>query len=240
VGDWAHVKIDKNTTTTVYYDDRNKWLEIMGSKRVAGVAALLLFMPSIAWAGDAAPACAPPAGFKDIPPPQIAPLDQLVSHTEEVTIGRPFEEVMEEFEANQRRGYISIQKSDALPGVSGTYLLTTGEWGAPGSRRITCLTDGSTAEEQILLNDRGQTSAEFRYVVWNYTTEKARPVLYGVGDFVRKDLGVRRTRVQWTYSFRLNRRRFPGCLGAVGRFLFRVGFLDRDYAQMMRRTLRAQ
>jgi hypothetical protein len=30
---------------------------------------------------------------------------------------------------------------------------------------------------------------------------------------------------------------FPGNLGGLGRFLFRVGFLDRDYATMMRNVL---
>jgi hypothetical protein len=215
---------------------------VMQSKRIAGLiqTGLLLLIPSVVWAGDATPACVPPPEFKDSSPPQIAAVDQLVCHTEEVILNRSFEVVMKELEASQRRGLVPIRKSDALPGVSGTYLLTNGEWGAPGSRRLTCLTDGSTAEEQILLNDRSLTSAEFRYIVWNYTTEKARPVLYGVGDFMRTDLGNGRTLVRWTYSFQLNRQRFPGYLGAIGRFLFRVGFLDRDYAQMMRTTLRAE
>jgi len=35
----------------------------------------------------------------------------------------------------------------------------------------------------------------------------------------------------------LNRNRFPGYLGGVGDFLFRVGFLDRQYAELMRGTL---
>ena len=87
------------------------------------------------------------------------------------------------------------------------------------------------------MSTRTKSSAEFRYVVWNYTTPKARPILYGVGDFVRTDLGDGRTRVRWTYSFQLNRSRFPGFLGAFGDYLFRVNFLDREYAAMMRRTL---
>ncbi len=57
------------------------------------------------------------------------------------------------------------------------------------------------------------------------------------GHDVRTDLGDGRTHVRWTYSFQLNRQRFPVYLGSFGDFLFRVGFLDRDYAQMMRRTL---
>jgi hypothetical protein len=62
--------------------------------------------------------------------------------------------------------------------------------------------------------------------------------VYGVGHFVRTDLG--RTRVQWTYSFQLNRSRFPGDLGRIGDFLFRVGFLDREYAEMMREVASRQ
>jgi hypothetical protein len=35
----------------------------------------------------------------------------------------------------------------------------------------------------------------------------------------------------------LKQDRFPGELGALGRYLFRIGFLDRQYAEMMRGTL---
>lgn len=35
----------------------------------------------------------------------------------------------------------------------------------------------------------------------------------------------------------LNRGRFPGYLGALGDFLLRVTFLDRDYPELMRNTL---
>lgn len=179
--------------------------------------------------------CAPPPGFRDVPPPEIAPVDQLVSHTEEVIVNRPLNIVLEEAEHTSLNQ--AIRKSNSLPGVAGTYELTNGGFGQPGSRRLVCLTDGSTTLEQVLENKRDKTSAEFRYVVWNYTSEKARPVVYGVGYFVRTDLGDGRTRVVWTYSFQLNRQRFPGRLGSFGDFLFRIGFLDREYAQMMRRTL---
>ncbi len=46
-----------------------------------------------------------------------------------------------------------------------------------------------------------------------------------------------RTRVTWTYSFKLKGDIFPGNFGGFGGFLFRVGFLDRDYAAMMRSVL---
>jgi len=199
---------------------------------VTMVAVILL--TRAAW-GAVPTACAPPPGFRDTPHPTIAPVDQLVSHTEEVIVNRPLDAVLAEAERTTLNQ--AIRKSDSLPGVSGTYDLTSDGAGRPGSRRLVCLTDGSTTEEEILANDRDKNSAQFRYVVWNYTTEKARPILYGVGHFVRTDLGDGRTRVRWTYSFQLNRRSFPGDLGFLGDFLFRVGFLDREYAQMMRRTL---
>ena len=184
--------------------------------------------------GATATACTPPPGFQETEPPAIAPVDQLVSHTEEVVIDRPLDVVQKE--ADQTGLSEGIRKADALPGVSGTYPLTP-NFGQPGSRRLVCLTDGSTALEQIIQKDRDGTSARFSYVVWGYTSEKARPVQYAVGSFVRTDLGDGRTRVRWTYSFQLNRQRFPGYLGPIGDCMFRIGFLNRDYAQMMRRTL---
>jgi hypothetical protein len=196
--------------------------------------ALLIFSTTVLIRADDA-ACLPPAGFKDTPHPAIAPTNQLVSHTEEVIFNKPLDAVLEE--ADHKSLNQAIRKSDSLPGVSGTYDLTSGSFGRPGSRRLVCLTDGATTTEQVLERNRTPTEAHFRYVVWNYTTAKARPIVYGVGEFVHTDLGEGRTRVRWTYSFQLNRERFPGCLGSVGDYLFRVGFLDRDYAQMMRRTL---
>jgi hypothetical protein len=200
--------------------------------RPAGALALMLATRAV-WAD--APSCVPPPGFKDTPHPAIASVEQLVAHSEEVIINRPLAVVLDEL--NRTPLNQAIHKADSLPGVAGTYVLSEGDFGMPGSRRLVCLTDGSTTEEQVLQNDRDQNSAQFRYVVWNYTTEKARPVVYAVGQFVRSDLGDGRTRVRWTYAFQLNRHRFPGYLGPIGDYLFRVGFLDRDYAQMMRRTL---
>ncbi len=204
---------------------------ILNSSLISMIAVPLLTMA--AWS-EVPSGCAPPPGFRDTPHPAIASVDQLVSHTEEVIINRPLNDVLRE--AEQKSLNQAIRKSDSLPGVSGTYELTGG-FGQPGSRRLVCLTDGSTTEEEVLEKDRSNNSAQFRYVVWNYTTPKARPIVYGVGHFIWTDLGDGRTRVRWTYSFQLNRQRFPGCLGSFGDFLFRVGFLDRDYAQMMRRTL---
>jgi hypothetical protein len=182
--------------------------------------------------------CALPLGFKDTPHPEVAPVAQLVSHTEEIVIAKPLETVLAESQRTPLKQ--AIRKSDSLPGVAGEHILTTGEFGQVGSRRLVCLTDGASTEEQVLLKDQSKSHAEFRYVVWNYTTEKAKPILYGVGDFVWTDLGNGTTRVKWTYSFQLRRDRFPGNLGGFGDWLFRETFLERDYAQMMRRTLGKQ
>jgi hypothetical protein len=188
-------------------------------------------MFSVAHAG--AQTCLPPPNFVDTPPPQVAPLDQLVSHVEEVTVERPLAVVLAVVDRPLSE---SIKKSDSLPGVSGSYVLTGGEFGAPGSRRLNCLTDGSTLVEQVLESEQQSDKHRFRYVVWNYTSTKARPIVYGVGEFIYSALG-NSTHVRWTYSFQLNRRRFPGLLGSFGTYLFRVGFLDREYADMMRSVL---
>jgi hypothetical protein len=182
----------------------------------------------------AASNCAPPVGFRDSPHPAIVPASQLVSHTEEIVIARPYAVVSG---AMQKPLEKTIQKSDSLPGVSGDYMLTDGPYGTPGSRRIVCLTDGTTTEEEALAQDDSPTSGHFRYIVWKYTTPKARPVEYGVGDFKTVQLDSGHTRITWTYSFKLKGDAFPGELGAFGRWLFEVGFLDRDYAAMMKGVL---
>ncbi|HEX3470134.1 MAG TPA: hypothetical protein VHT28_03025, partial [Silvibacterium sp.] len=178
--------------------------------------------------------CTPPREFVDTPHPAIAPSEQLVSHTEEITIDRPLTVVLAGLDKPIKD---TIRKANSLPGVSGDYMLTKGSFGPVGSRRLDCLSDGSTLEEEVLQNDRSSSGSRFRYVVWNYTSEVARPIAYGVGDFHYSDIGGSRTHVTWTYSFMLNHQRFPGELGSLGRFLFRVGFLDRQYAAMMRATL---
>jgi hypothetical protein len=178
--------------------------------------------------------CVPPIGFKDAPHPSIAPAEQLVSHTEQILIPRPMSVVSAAMKKPLEK---TIGKSNSLPGVSGDYMLTKGPYGAIGSRRIVCLTDGTTTEEEALERDDSVTSGHFRYIVWNYTTPKGRPVSYGVGDFktVQQDPG--HTLVTWTYSFKLKSDTFPGEFGAVGRWLFKVWFLDRDYGAMMKGVL---
>jgi len=179
--------------------------------------------------------CVPPPGFIDTPHPVVAPVDRLVSHTEEIIINRPLPVTLS---AADKPLKDALRRTSALPGVAGDYILTGGGFGTPGTRRLVCLTDGSTLEEQALERERTDKSYRFRYVVWNYTTEKARPIVYGVGEFLYSGIGEGSTRVHWTYSFELNRHRFPGYLGSFGDFLFRVGFLDRQYADLMRGSLK--
>jgi hypothetical protein len=201
---------------------------------VLQISRFLLLLISTNTAIDGiAQTCVPPSGFIDIPHPAITSAEELVSHTEEITIDRSLDKVLDDAKKPLKD---TIHKTSSLPSVSGDHMLTQGTFGTPGSRRLTCLTDGSTLEEEVLQREQTANSFHFRYVVWNYTSESARPILYGVGDFRDSDIGGR-TRVVWTYSFMLKRERFPGELGSFGRFLFRVGFLDRQYADMMRATL---
>jgi len=199
----------------------------------------LLVFGLLAWANptiaQSAPQCLPPPGFVDTSHPTLAPPAQLVSHTEEITINRPLDVVLDVEGKTSLEN--TIDKKTPLPSVSGTYMLTKGSYVEPGSRRLTCLTDGSTLVEEVLENSRDKKSAQFRYVVWKYTSEKARPIQYGIGHFIRTDLGDGHTHVRWTYSFQLKRDRFPGSFGAFGDWLFRIGFLDRQYAEMMRGSL---
>lgn len=184
------------------------------------------------------PKCTLPDHFVDVPHPPIAPVERLVSRTEEITIARGLDVVVDSVERTALED--AIVKVGALPSVAGTVTLTPGAFGRVGSRRLVCLTDGSTLLEQILQNERTDDAHRFRYVVWNYTSRVARPVSYGVGDFEKTALSPDRTRVRWTYAFALKPDRFPGLLGPLGRLAFRLAFLDRRYAAMMRATLRRQ
>jgi len=123
--------------------------------------------------------------------------------------------------------------------VVGDYPLNNIPFGTPGSRRLVCLSDGSTLEEQVLEREETNSFYRFRYIVWNYTTKQARPIEYGVGEFRDSQIDGGRTHIVWTYSFKLKDHEFPGYLGALGRYFFHIGFLDRQYAAMMRGTLEA-
>ena len=161
-------------------------------------------------------------------------MEQLVSRTEQIDIDRSLDVTLK---AAQRPLKDALHQTSSLPGVAGDYVLTKGEFGDPGSRRIVCLTDNTTVEEQVLERDRTPTTFHLRYVVWNYTTPKARPIAYGVGNFLYSQTENGNTHITWTYSFQLNQHRFTGYLGALGKYLFRWGFLDGEYAELMRNSL---
>ena len=90
-----------------------------------------------------------------------------------------------------------LKGTDPIPGVKHTELLS-GTWGQKGARRRVVLTDGGEALEEIIESDLPDT---FRYIVWNYTTEAAAYVRYGVGEFRFEPVGDT-TRVIWTYAFK--------------------------------------
>jgi hypothetical protein len=179
--------------------------------------------------------CAPPPGFVDMPHPIVEAPAHLVAHTEEVTVAHSLAQVLEINAKVTLKD--AIHKADSLPGVTGEYSLGKIPFPAPGARRLVCLSDGSTLQEQSLEEEHTNTFYRFRYIVWHYTSPQARPIEYGVGEFRDSQIDASHTHIVWTYSFRLKDDRFPGYFGAFGRYLFRVGFLDRGYAAMMRATL---
>jgi hypothetical protein len=190
----------------------------------------LLSILAVATCVARADACVPPTGFSDTPPPAVLREQIFVTHTETIDVSRSLAAVRA---AASRPLEDQIGKSDELPGIAGTYPLTPGDFGATGSRRLDCLTDGSSLVEQVLFSD----PKRFRYIVWNYTSEKADAVSYGIGEFLYEERGEKETRIRWSYSFALDESHFPGKLGGLGRFLFRKFFLESDYAKMMRGVL---
>lgn len=123
-----------------------------------------------------------------------------------------------------------LPKTAKVPGVSGTKLLIGTHFGPTGSRRLVCLTDHSYAAEEVIEN---KSDREFKYKVWNYTSEVAKPIEYAVGEFIATPLTANKSMVKWTYSFKLKNNVFPGNLFAPGRLLFRKSFVDSDYTEFM-------
>jgi hypothetical protein len=169
-------------------------------------------------------ACEPPAGFVNPPLPKIAPLEELLSHTEERHIALPLAVVLQS--ANRP---LRIDATNDLPGVSGTFRLSDGPYGSVGARRLVCLTDGSTSVEEVLVTESTENSSRFRYVVWNHTNPKYRDVAYAVGEFVRTQPAPDRTTVSWTYRFALK-----SGVSAEERSRFQKVFLDQEFTVWMR------
>jgi hypothetical protein len=172
-------------------------------------------------------ACEPPAGFVNPLRPDIAPLEELLVHTEERDIALPLAVVLQS--ANRP---LRIDPTKDLPGVSGTFRLSSGPYGSVGARRLVCLTDGSTSVEEVLLVESTADSSRFRYVVWNHTNPKFHDVSYAVGEFVRTQAAPDRTRVNWTYRFALKRG-----LGSEEKSRFQKIFLENQFAVWMRTQL---
>src|SRR5262249_33813587 len=125
--------------------------------------------------------CAPVEGFVDVPPPPIDRFDGMVSRTETILVDRPLSTVL--MVVNRPLKDV-LRPTGSLPGVTGTYPLTQGDFGAPGSRRLVCLSDGSSTEEQVLTREHGENLYRFRYQVWNYTSRAAGAIHYAIGEFV--------------------------------------------------------
>jgi|KBSMisStandDraft_5_1062788.scaffolds.fasta_scaffold170024_2 hypothetical protein len=177
-------------------------------------------------AGQSA-ACEPPSGFVNPPRPKIAPLDELLSHTEEKEIEQPLAAVMQAVNRPLR-----IDATKDLAGVSGTFRLSNGPYGSVGARRLVCNTDGSIAVEEVLLTESNGDGSRFRYVVWNYTSPKYRDVDYAVGEFVRTQPAPGKTLVIWTYRFALK-----SGLSSEDNSRFKKIFLERELSLWMRTQL---
>jgi len=177
-------------------------------------------------AGQSA-ACEPPSGFVNPPRPKIAPLDELLSHTEEKEIEQPLAAVMQAVNRPLR-----IDATKDLAGVSGTFRLSNGPYGSVGARRLVCNTDGSIAVEAVLLTESNGDGSRFRYVVWNYTSPKYRDVDYAVGEFVRTQPAPGKTLVIWTYRFALK-----SGLSSEDNSRFKKIFLERELSLWMRTQL---
>jgi|GEM_PF-1930574 len=133
------------------------------------------------------------------PAPTVAPLDQLTATTVVADFAVPREFAVEWFVAMPLER--TLTGTDDVPGVRRSVMLTEGDWGQPGARRRVEVKDDSTALEQIL---EARLPDAFRYVVWNYTSDAARYVRYGVGEFNFESAGDGTTRVSWTYAFEAN------------------------------------
>jgi hypothetical protein len=169
-------------------------------------------------------ACEPPPGFVNPPRPEIAPLENLLSHTEVKEIDKPLAEVVKPTNRPLR-----IDATKDLAGVTGTFRLSNGPYGTVGARRLVCKTDGNIAVEEVLLTESNSEVSRFRYVVWNYTGPKYRDVDYAVGEFVRTQPAPGKTLVTWTYRFALK-----SGVSAEAKSRFQEIFLERELALWMR------
>ncbi len=158
---------------------------------------------------------------RSTPPPKVAEPSSLVAVTVEEVFEVPQSTVDAWFVDKPIESVLT--GTDTIPAVLGTVPLSNG-WGSPGDRRRVELEDDSTALEQVLANEM---PGRFHYVVWNYTSDAARYVDYGVGEF-RFVAEGETTRVKWTYAFKPKKRLFAGPLRR---------FVEGDYRTFMEESL---
>ena len=100
-----------------------------------------------------------PAGFIDTPPPNLEPA-KLVNHVEEITIDRALDVVIAE--GNWTSLKKTMHRMSSFP-ASQTHTCFAVFGPSPGARRVTCLTDGGTTEEQVIANVRSGNTLHFCY-----------------------------------------------------------------------------
>ena len=175
---------------------------------------LIPLFPALALLGCAAPAVGYAPGttaaqrdqlHRNTTPPEVAELTALTSTTVQAEFDLPIDELERWFLDKPLEDI--LRGHESIPAVRTTVPLSDA-WGRPGDRRRVELADQSAALEQVLDNE---LPVRFRYVVWNYTSNVARYVDYGVGEFRFEPAG-NRTRVTWTYAFKPKRSVYAGPL----------------------------
>jgi hypothetical protein len=152
-----------------------EWPRSRDSDLILTPKAILLILATICstvpTGSAAAEVCTPPPGFIDKQHPPVAAPSHLVAHQEEVTVAQPLVRVLETNAKVSLKE--AIHKAGALPGVTGEYSLGNIPFPNPGARRMVCLSDGSTLQEQSLEEEHTTTFYRFRYIVWHYTSPQA-------------------------------------------------------------------
>jgi hypothetical protein len=194
---------------------------------------VLAFIPALITLG-----CASTTTLSSVPPSawprktqreEIRPLatDSLATRTIAFDVALPMSVFVRAF---LYQGELSefVPGTGTIPGVHHTEPLTALPYPEVGSVRLVCLEDGNSAEEEVLEQDE----KHLRYLVSNYTSPDVKPVAYGLGEFRFSPTEVG-THIVWSYSFKLRSDQFPGSWKALGRTLFRLRFLNADYADFM-------
>jgi len=101
-----------------------------------------------------------------------------------------------------------------------------GSWREVGDRRRITFADGSSALEEITVDQKQHL---FQYEMWNLTNDTGRYITYAVSEFSFSEIG-KSTQIRWTYSFR-------PLAWPDGWFIRRV--VQEDYRQFMEKALSA-